>query len=110
MPSIEENRAFVISEYGGLGRAMQEHSFSDKNPFVYKMFKSKQALTKGYEKLVETQIVPKVKKGLSAVIYTQLSDVETEVNGIITYDRDIIKIDGETIQRLNRRLISIILR
>lgn len=110
MPSIEEKRTFVISEYGGLGRTMQEHSFSDKKPFVYKMYKSKEALTKGYEKLVETQIVPKVKKGLSAVVYTQLSDVEAEVNGVMTYDRDIIKIDAETVQRLNRRLISIILR
>ncbi|MPN36667.1 hypothetical protein SDC9_184177 [bioreactor metagenome] len=74
------------------------------------MFKNKAELTKAYASLMEKQIIPLVRKGLSATIYTQVSDVESEVNGIMTYDRDIMKIDYETIRKLNKRIFSIILR
>ncbi|MBQ7653644.1 MAG: glycoside hydrolase family 2, partial [Clostridia bacterium] len=59
-----------------------------------------------YAKLIEKQVIPLIKKGLSATVYTQVSDVEDEINGIMTYDREIIKIDGETINKLNKLMIS----
>lgn len=109
MPKRDE-RVFVLSEFGGYSRIVDEHVWDESKSFGYKMFQDKKQLTKAYEKLFEKQIVPLVQKGLSATVYTQLSDVENEVNGIMSYDRDIMKIDGETIQRINKRLVSIVIR
>ena len=53
--------------------------------------------------MVEKSVLPNIKKGLSAVIYTQLSDVEEEVNGILTYDRKILKLDVDTVRDLNQK-------
>ena len=50
------------------------------------------------------QILPALKKGLSALVYTQLSDIEEEVNGLITYDREVMKMDADTVRQLNRQL------
>ena len=68
------------------------------------MYKSKADLTAAYKKLYEKQIIPKISKGLSALVYTQVSDVEFEVNGILTYDRAIVKIDEDTIKDINSRI------
>lgn len=61
-------------------------------------------LRKGYRRLLSSTILPAVKQGISATIYTQLSDVEEEVNGLYTYDREILKPDGETVRKLNQEL------
>lgn len=105
-----ENRPIVLSEFGGYKRKVENHVLYPGKGFGYKHFKNKKTLTSGYEKLIEKQIVPLVSKGLSAIVYTQLSDVESELNGIMSYDREIIKIDGKVIQKLNKRLVSIIIR
>ena len=68
------------------------------------MYKGKAELTAAYRKLMENQILPLVPKGLSGLVYTQLSDVELEVNGILTYDREEVKIDEDTIKELNEKL------
>ena len=68
------------------------------------MYKSKDALTEAYRKLHEKQIIPQIKKGLSATVYTQVSDVEFEVNGMLTYDREIVKLDEETVKALNAQM------
>ena len=59
-----------------------------------------------YRKLFETQILPARRKGLAASVYTQLSDVEDEVNGFVTYDRKVEKLDAGTVRAINQRLIS----
>ncbi len=105
-----DNRAFVLSEFGGYSRIVPGHTMDENKAFGYLMYKDKKSLTKAYEKLFNRQIIPLVSKGLSAVVYTQLSDVENETNGIMTYDRDIMKIDNETIVKLNKRLFSILVR
>ena len=64
----------------------------------------------GYEKLMEKVPLPAVKKGVCASVYTQLSDIEEEVNGIYTYDRAVCKPDPETVRRWNRTLKETYLR
>ncbi len=68
------------------------------------MYKTKETLTAAYKKLFEKQIIPNIAKGLSATVYTQVSDVEFEVNGIFTYDRELLKIDGNAIREINSKL------
>ena len=57
-----------------------------------------------YRKLYEQELIPSIEKGLSAIVYTQLSDVEGETNGLLTYDREVIKLPVEEIARINRRV------
>ncbi len=99
-----ERRPFVLSEFGGYSQVIDGHVWDKKKSFGYMMFKSKKSLTDAYKNLYEKQIIPLLKKGLSAVIYTQVSDVEFEVNGIMTYDRAIVKPDENVIKRINDKL------
>ena len=64
-----------------------------KSVYGYRVYTSKRELNRGYRELIKKEILPNIPRGLSATIYTQLSDVEEEVNGILTYDREIVKID-----------------
>ena len=87
----DEKRAFVISEYGGYACHISGHS-SVERIFGYKKFDTLEDLSNAYHELYEGQVLPLVEKGLSGVVYTQLSDVEEEVNGLVTYDRKVVKI------------------
>lgn len=88
----DKKRAFVISEYGGYACHIEGHS-SVERIFGYKKYESKEELTRGFSELLKEQLYPLIAKGLSGAVYTQVSDVEEEVNGLVTYDRKIIKID-----------------
>lgn len=99
-----DGRIFVISEFGGYSRIVSDHTWDETKSFGYMMYKTKDELTKAYKKLHERQIVPLIDKGLSATVYTQVSDVENEVNGILTYDREHIKIDEDVIIDINNKL------
>ncbi len=99
-----DGRPFVLSEFGGYSRKIDNHMWNPTKSFGYVMFKSKDSLTKAYKRLFEWQIIPKIEKGLSATVYTQVSDVEFEVNGIFTYDRELIKIDADTIKEINSKM------
>ena len=87
----DEKRAFVISEYGGYACHISGHSSVDRI-FGYKKFDTLGDLSNAYHELYEGQVLPLIEKGLSGVVYTQLSDVEEEVNGLVTYDRKVVKI------------------
>ena len=97
-----KNRAFLLSECGGYSLATPNHMFSEKT-FGYKVLKSSEELVKEYEKFIKRDILPNISKGLSGFIYTQLSDVEDELNGFITYDRQVIKVDEFDIKELNKK-------
>lgn len=99
-----DHRAFVITEFGGYSQKEAGHMWNPKKAFGYLMFKDKSSLTKAYEKLMRKQVIPLVAKGLSGTIYTQVSDVENEVNGIYTYDRAVLKLDEDTVIAINRQL------
>ncbi|HSE70890.1 MAG TPA: glycoside hydrolase family 2 TIM barrel-domain containing protein [Nocardioidaceae bacterium] len=91
-------RALVLSEYGGYSLAVPGHTWG-KRRFGYRTFKNAEALGDAFARLHEEQIRPAVAQGLSAVVYTQLSDVEDEVNGLLTYDRRVVKLDEDLVRR-----------
>lgn len=83
-------RAFVISEYGGYACHIKGHS-SVERIFGYKKYDTTEEVSKAFKQLIEEQVYPLVEKGLSGAVYTQLSDIEEEVNGLVTYDRKVVK-------------------
>jgi len=93
-PKPEEQRAAVLGEFGGLGLPVDGHTWSQKT-WGYAGTKNIEDLTGGYEKLLAKARELNATAGLSAVIYTQLTDVETECNGLLTYDREINKVVPE---------------
>jgi hypothetical protein len=99
-----KDRPFVISEYGGYSWNIKEHAWNPLLSFGYIPFTSKEAITKAYVNLHEKQVIPLIKKGLCATVYTQVSDVEFEVNGIYTYDRKVLKINKQSIIDMNNKL------
>ena len=72
--------------------------------FGYKIYKTKEGVTKAYSKLFNKTIIPQIPKGLSATVYTQVTDVEDELNGLLTYDRKVSKIDKEVLKEINTRV------
>ena len=105
VPKIRpDKRAFVISEFGGYSQVIDGHVWNKKKSFGYLMYRSKRTLTEAYRKLIEKQIIPLIPKYLSGFVYTQVTDVEFEVNGILTYDREIVKIDEDTLKSLNDKM------
>lgn len=99
-----DGRPFVLSEYGGYSQIIDGHVWNKEKSFGYQMYTSKESLTAAYKKLLEKQVIPQIKKGLSATVYTQVSDVEFEVNGMLTYDRELVKLDEDTVIELNSKL------
>ena len=99
-----EKRCIVISEFGGYSNPTEEHMFNPDKLFGYKMFKTKDSLFNAYKKLYEKKIIPNIAKGLSATVYTQVSDVEEEINGLITYDRKVIKFPVDKMQEINAKV------
>lgn len=100
-PQPSANRAAALGEYGGVGLLVPGHMWPVENN-AYEMQPSVDALTKRFEKL-QQELQPLVRdKGLSAAIYTQTSDVEHEVNGFLTYDRKVEKMDFERVRLSNR--------
>lgn len=89
-----EKRCVVLSEFGGYSCPSEGHMFSPDKLFGYRMYKSAEELRIAVRALYDAEVLPLVAKGLSATVYTQLSDVEEEINGILTYDRKENKLDG----------------
>ncbi len=105
MPKLDKKRAFVITEFGGYQNRVDKHTWSENKTFgLYLKFKNKSTLTNAYKKLYEKQIIPLIDKGLCGTIYTQVSDVENEYNGIYTYDRKVLKIEEDVIKEINNSL------
>jgi hypothetical protein len=102
---LEENRAVVLGEFGGLKYAASGHLWQDTNNWGYQDTESLTDLNDAYEQLIQ-RLAPFVSKGLAAAIYTQTSDVEVEVNGLMTYDRKIVKLDTSRASRLAEMLYN----
>lgn len=88
---LKDPRAFVLSEYGGYACHVNGHS-SVERIYGYKKFKNTEELTKAYHSLINRELRPLIPAGLCGAVYTQVSDVEEEVNGLLTYDRRVLKI------------------
>ncbi len=93
-------RCVILSEFGGYQWSFEK----GKKSFGYKRMESQKELEENLIQLYEQQIIPAKKLGLAACVYTQLSDVESEVNGLISYDRKTIKVSAEVMKKLNERL------
>jgi beta-galactosidase/beta-glucuronidase len=103
MPDMEEKRAGVLGEFGGLGLPVAGHTWQEKKNWGYRSCKNSQELTAAYGELLN-RLRPLVARGLSAAVYTQTTDVETEVNGLVTYDREVIKMDVDEMKSRHKSL------
>lgn len=96
-------RAVVLSEFGGYNCRIDGHAYNAKD-FGYKKTADTSELMSLYRQLYEQQIIPAKAKGLCATVYTQVTDVEDEVNGLLTYDRRVEKLPAEELLRINAQL------
>lgn len=96
----KSERVVALTEFGGYSRMMS--GYDRKNGMAaYRKFDSEEALTRAYEKLIRRDVLRTIPSGLCVSIYTQLSDIEEEINGLYTYDRKTCKMDGRVVRRLN---------
>ena len=98
-------RVNVLGEYGGIGLALDGHLWWNNRNWGYIQFKSSDEVTAEYVKYAK-DLKTLVKKGFSAAVYTQTTDVEGEVNGLMTYDRKVIKINEDAVRKINKEVID----
>ena len=96
-----KGRATLLSEFGGYILAVEGHRFSEKL-FGYKKLETPEKLAEALRRLYSREIAPAKAAGLAAAVYTQLSDVEDELNGLLTYDRQVVKLDTKTVKEIIR--------
>ena len=98
----KENRCIILSEFGGLVLPVEGHRIEGNS--VYKKFSSPEEYLDAYQNMIEEDVIKNIPQGLSATVYTQLSDVEEETNGFITYDREVVKINPKKIKLINDKI------
>lgn len=101
----QKDRVVALTEFGGYAYAVPGHTACEKK-VGYKSYESPEVLTQQLKKLWQEQLLANLPAGLSASIYTQTSDIEEEINGLMTYDRAVEKFDPEELRALNRELYS----
>ena len=101
-----DERAFVISEFGGYSLKIPGHVWDEDKKFGYRFYGSPAELTEAYLDLLENQVRPLISQGLAAAIYTETTDVEIEINGYLTYDRLVEKMDAEALCQAHQALIA----
>ncbi|MFV2069903.1 MAG: glycoside hydrolase family 2 protein [Pirellulales bacterium] len=105
-PPNEPKRAAVLGEFGGLGLPISGHLWQEKKNWGYRTFKNEDALFAAYTGLLD-KLEPLIRDGLTAAVYTQTTDVESEVNGLMTYDRAHLKFDPQRTAPRNGRLYEV---
>lgn len=106
MPPASPGRALVLGEFGGLGLPVDGHMWQS-DFWGYRAYEDVPALTNAYTDLINALRPMISEQGLAAAIYTQTTDVETEANGMMTYDRAVMKMDVDTIRTLNESLYGL---
>ncbi|GAA4079710.1 glycoside hydrolase family 2 protein [Nonomuraea soli] len=102
-PPRPDGRVLALTEYGGYSLPVEGHVWGGGR-FGYKRFDSAVRLGAAFARLHRREILPAIARGLSATVYTQLSDVEDELNGLLTYDREVVKMDEDLVRSINERL------
>ena len=97
------NKPYFLSEFGGYALQIKDHVYNDK-AFGYKTFDNYDLYNNAIYDLYKNEIIPNIKKGLCASIYTQVSDIEDEINGIFTYDRKVCKLDKNIALRIKKEI------
>lgn len=101
----DAQRANVLGEYGGIGLVLKEHLWEPDRNWGYIQFNNVEGVTDEYEKYAN-QLLQLIRRGFSAAVYTQTTDVEIEVNGLMTYDRKVIKVNESKIRKINSRICN----
>ena len=99
-------KPLVLSEFGGHTYAVEGHLFNPDKAYGYKTCKTLDDYQASVETLYRQRILPMIPKGLCGAIYTQVSDVEDEINGVLTYDRQVCKLNAEAMQTLAKDLLD----
>lgn len=97
------DKPWLLTEFGGYALKTPGHTWNERT-FGYRVYPSKEKLTAAYQKLFNKVIIPQIKTGLAATVYTQVTDVEDEINGLMTYDRQVVKIDPAVLQKINEKV------
>ena len=103
----DAQRATVLGEYGGIGWANKEHLWEPDRNWGYVQFNSSKEVTDEYIKYAE-DLKQLIRQGFSAAVYTQTTDVEVEVNGLLTYDRKLVKVDEQRVRKVNQEICNIL--
>jgi hypothetical protein len=98
-----DHRAAVLSEYGGYSHVVAGHTWSAKE-FGYRRISDRDSYERAFLRLQHSQVLPAIRDGLAGFVYTQLADVEEETNGLLTYDREVVKVDVRAVHASNERL------
>lgn len=99
-------RPIVLSEFGGYSCQIKDHSFNLDKTYGYRYFDDPEKFEDALVILYENEIIPSFKKGLCAAVLTQVSDVEDETNGLLTYDRKVLKVNAERMRKLSETLYA----
>ncbi len=99
-----EDKPLVLSEFGGYSYKPEGHVFNTESTYGYGKYENAAQFTAAVAELYEKQVIPAAKNGLCAAVYTQVSDVEDETNGILTYDRKVCKLAKETMLPIAKKL------
>ncbi len=102
---FDPQRVNVLGEYGGIGLPLEDHLWWDKRNWGYIQFKNSDDVTNEYVKYA-AELEDMVDKGFAAAVYTQTTDVEGEVNGLMTYDRKQVKINEPVVKQANQKVIN----
>lgn len=100
-----ERRAIVVSEYGGYSLRLPGHEFGPRE-FGYRRYRTIDELTEAFAALHRDEIAPAIDAGLGGYVYTQLADVEDELNGVLTADRTVVKLRADRVRAVNAELAA----
>ena len=102
-----DGRPLVLSEFGGYSYKVEGHSFNTKNTYGYKFFSNREEFNAAIKRLYLDEVIPAIlNEGLCATVLTQVSDVEDETNGLLTYDRQVLKVDEDTMKSTSDALFE----
>ena len=106
MTLLDTNRATVLGEYGGIGLVIPDHVWvKNRDNWGYTRFNSPKEVTDEYARYAD-ELLRLIGCGFAAAVYTQTTDVEVEVNGLMTYDRKVVKVEEERIREINRTICN----
>lgn len=105
---IPDDRILAVTEFGGYTMQVPNHVYTNRERFGYGHYQDAESLTAAYINLLEQQVKPLIPKGLCAAIYTQTSDIETEINGFLSYDRKVEKMDAQILRKAHQELIELL--
>lgn len=100
----ESEKPLVLSEFGGYSCKIENHCFNLDKTYGYRFFKDREKFENALVELYEKEVIPAIDKGLCATVLTQVSDVEDETNGLLTYDRKVLKVNPERFRELSQKL------